>query len=52
MKESTILVNPTNFPNQLATDAQKASDEYGLQVGHSIQYEWFKRSGNKNNPQT
>jgi len=46
MKESTIAVNPTNFPNQLATDAQKASDEYGLQVGKSIQYEWFKRSGN------
>ena len=37
MKESTILVNPTNFPNQLATDAQKASDEYGLQVGQAIQ---------------
>ena len=46
MKESTIAVNPTNFPNQLATDAQKASAEYGLQVGKSIQYEWFKRSGN------
>ena len=41
-----VSVNPTSFPNQLATDAQKASDEYGLQVGKAIQYEWFRRAGN------
>ena len=46
MRKPTISVNPTTFPNQLATDKQKASEEYGLQVGKAIQYEWFKRSGN------
>ena len=46
MKQPIISVNPITFPNQLTTDAQKASDDYGLQVGKAIQYEWFKRSGN------
>lgn len=46
MKEPIIVVNPVSFPNQLATDAEKASDEYGMQIGKAIQYEWFKRSGN------
>jgi len=46
MKEPNVLINPVTFPNQLATDSQKATEEYGLQVGQSIQYEWFKRTGN------
>jgi len=46
MKQPIISVNPITFPNQLTTDAQKASNDYGLQVGKAIQYEWFKRSGN------
>jgi len=46
MKAPLILVNYVTFPNQLATDKEKASDEYGLQVGKAIQFEWFKRSGN------
>jgi hypothetical protein len=27
----------------MATDAEKASDSYGLQVGQAIQYEWFRK---------
>ena len=46
MSKPTIAVNPSSFPNQMATDKQKASEEYGMQVGKAIQYEWFKRSGN------
>ena len=46
MSKPTIAVNPSSFPNQMATDKEKASEEYGMQVGKAIQYEWFKRSGN------
>ncbi len=46
MKEPVILINPTTFPNQQATDTEKNSLEYGMRVGESIQYEWFKRDGN------
>ena len=38
-----VLVPYVTFPNNLATQAEKESEEYGLQVGLSIQYEWFKR---------
>jgi hypothetical protein len=30
----------------MATDAEKASDAFGLQVGQSICYEWFRKDGN------
>jgi hypothetical protein len=33
------------FPNQLASDAEKASKEYGLMVGRAIESEWFRRDG-------
>ena len=42
----TIEINATSFPSQLATDAEKASDTFGLQVGQAIQYEWFRKDGN------
>jgi len=45
MKEVSINVSSTLFPNQFATDSEKASLEYGLQVGQAIQYEWFRRDG-------
>lgn len=45
-KNSTVNINPTSFPDQLATDAEKATQEFGLRVGQSIQYEWFRRDGN------
>lgn len=43
MKEVTINVSSTIFPNQFVSDSEKATDEYGLQVGQAIQYEWFRR---------
>ena len=42
-KESNINISPIQFPSQLATDAEKASEEFGLRVGQAIQYEWFRR---------
>lgn len=46
MKDITININAVSFPSQLATDAEKASDAFGLQVGQAIQYEWFRKDGN------
>ena len=46
MKNVTININTAAFPSQLATDAEKASDAFGLQVGQAIQYEWFRKDGN------
>jgi hypothetical protein len=45
MKNVTISINATSFPSQLVTDAEKASKEFGLQIGQSIQYEWFLKDG-------
>jgi len=35
------------FPNQLASDAEKSSVSYGLQVGQAIEQEWFRKDGGK-----
>jgi len=45
MKEVEINISAEKFPSQLTSDAQKATDEFGLQVGQAIQYEWFKKDG-------
>jgi hypothetical protein len=45
MKEVVVNISPQGFPSQFVSDAEKASDEFGLQVGQAIQYEWFKRDG-------
>ncbi len=45
MKDVELLINPAGFPDQFATDADKATMEYGLQVGQAIQYEWFRKGG-------
>ena len=37
----TIL--KSSFPSQIASDAEKASLEYGLKVAKAIEHEWFKR---------
>lgn len=47
MKEVVIKVSSTAFPNQFVSDAEKATLEFGLQVGQAIQYEWFRKDGNK-----
>lgn len=43
MKEVTIKINPIGFPDQFASDKEKETYEYGLQIGQSIQYEWFRK---------
>lgn len=45
MKNITIDITSSAFPSQLATDAEKASKQFGLQVGKSIQYDWFRKDG-------
>ena len=45
MKDVTINIQSTAFPSQFVSDAEKASPEFGLQVGNSIQYEWFRKDG-------
>ncbi len=43
MKEVSIDISPSGFPSQFVSDAEKATQEFGLKIGQSIQYEWFKR---------
>jgi len=45
MKDVVVNISSTAFPSQFVSDAEKASPEYGLQVGQSIQYEWFRKDG-------
>ena len=46
MKEEVkINIASQVFPDQFATDAEKKSKEYGLQIGQAIQYEWFRKEG-------
>ena len=47
MKEIKIDISPTSFPGQFVSDAEKATKEYGLQIGQAIQYEWFRKDGNQ-----
>ena len=46
MKNVTVQINANSFPNQIVSDAEKATKEFGLQVGQAIQYEWFRKDGN------
>lgn len=46
MKNILIDIKSTAFPSQMATDAEKSSETYGLQVGQAIQYQWFRKDGN------
>ena len=46
MKNITIDITSSAFPSQLATDSEKASSQFGLQVGQAITYEWFRKDGN------
>jgi len=47
MKEIKINISPTSFPGQFVSDAEKATKEYGLQIGQAIQYEWFRKDGSQ-----
>lgn len=47
LKTKGVAVNipATSFPSNTATDAEKASPEYGLKIGQAIQNEWFSKAG-------
>ena len=45
MNDVKINISSTGFPSQFVSDAEKATDEFGLQIGQAIQYEWFKKDG-------
>lgn len=47
MKDVNININSAAFPDQFVSDKQKATDEFGLQVGQAIQYEWFRKDSNR-----
>ncbi len=47
MKDVKINISSVGFPNQFVSDAEKATDQYGLQIGQAIQYEWFRKDGNQ-----
>ena len=47
MKDVSINIIATGFPTQFVSDSEKASVEYGLQIGQAIQYEWFRKDGNQ-----
>ena len=43
MKDVTIDITSAGFPSQFVSDAEKATNEFGLQIGQAIQYEWFRK---------
>ena len=46
-KDIKVNISSAGFPSQFVSDAEKASDEFGLQIGQAIQYEWFRKDGNQ-----
>jgi len=46
MKDVKIDISSAGFPSQFVSDEEKKSDNYGLQIGQAIQYEWFRKDGN------
>tara|TARA_R110002020_G_scaffold83781_3_gene208106 strand:- start:2504 stop:4939 length:2436 start_codon:yes stop_codon:yes gene_type:complete len=45
MKAVKIDIQSAVFPDQFVSDSKKATEEFGLQVGQAIQYEWFRKDG-------
>ena len=45
MKGVTIDIKSAAFPDQFASDSEKKTKEFGLQIGQAIQYEWFRKEG-------
>ena len=46
MKDVKIDITSAGFPSQFVSDKEKASEDFGLQIGQAIQYEWFRKDGN------
>ena len=47
MNDVKVNISSAGFPSQFVSDAEKASDEFGLQIGQAIQYEWFKKDSSQ-----
>ena len=47
MKDVKVDISAAGFPSQFVSDAEKATETFGLQIGQAIQYEWFKKDGNQ-----
>tara|TARA_R110000751_G_scaffold269925_3_gene369626 strand:- start:1255 stop:3690 length:2436 start_codon:yes stop_codon:yes gene_type:complete len=47
MKDVKVNISSAGFPSQFVSDAEKATEEFGLQIGQAIQYEWFKKDANQ-----
>ena len=46
MNDVKINIISQGFPSQFVSDAEKATEEFGLQIGQAIQYEWFRKDSN------
>ena len=46
MEKLSVVIYQSPFPNQMASDEEKSTVEYGLKVAKSIEGEWFKRKAN------
>ena len=46
MEKLSVVIYQSPFPNQMATDEEKATMEYGLRVAKAVEGEWFKRKAN------
>ena len=46
-KPVTISIKQEAFPTQFVSDEKKATEEYGLQIGQAIQYEWFRKDSSQ-----
>ncbi len=47
MKDIKIDISNVGFPSQFVSDREKATQEFGLQIGQAIQYEWFRKNSNQ-----
>jgi len=47
MKDVKIDISSVGFPSQFVSDAEKNTEQFGLQIGQAIQYEWFRKDGNQ-----
>lgn len=45
MDKPSINIKNSPFPNQMASDSEKSTMDYGLSVGKAIESEWFKKTG-------
>ena len=43
-----VQIQKGYFPSQIASDTEKASYEYGLEVAQAIEAEWFGRDSGAN----